>query len=118
MSPTRITRLTSLFLICAAFAVAGSARAGADIGNGKPQRKACTELKQEIAAKIEANGVRHFSLEIVAPDQLDGAVNVGRCDGGTRRIAYRRLSAPSEAIALGEAEPAAIEVLAVVPQAK
>ena len=29
-------------------------------------RKACDELKQEIAAKIDANGVKSYSLDVIA----------------------------------------------------
>ncbi len=56
------------------------------------QRKACEELKAEIEAKIKANGVPAFTLDIVANDQVkegDGQV-VGSCDGGTKKIVYKR----------------------------
>jgi hypothetical protein len=56
------------------------------------QRKACEELKAEIEAKIKANGVPAFTLDIVATDQVkegDGQV-VGSCDGGTKKIVYKR----------------------------
>ena len=114
VSATRqITLMVFTALVLGSLAVEASS---GPVGQVKGQRKACAELKQEIAAKLEANGVRHYSLQIVEPEQLDGAMNVGRCDGGSKRIAYRRLSTPSEAIAASESEPAAIEVLAVVPK--
>jgi len=54
------------------------------------QRKACEELKTEIEAKIKANGVKEFTLEIVAAeDKKEGNV-VGTCDGGTKKILYKR----------------------------
>ena len=54
------------------------------------QRKACEELKTEIEAKIKANGVKEFTLEIVAAeDKKEGNV-VGSCDGGTKKIIYKR----------------------------
>jgi hypothetical protein len=56
------------------------------------QRKACEELKAEIEAKIKANGVPAFTLDIVDTDQVkegDGQV-VGSCDGGTKKIVYKR----------------------------
>ncbi len=54
------------------------------------QRKDCEELKTEIEAKIKANGVKEFSLEIVAAeDKKEGNV-VGTCDGGTKKILYKR----------------------------
>jgi Protein of unknown function (DUF1161) len=54
-------------------------------------RKACTELKQEIAAKIDAKGVKSYTLEVLDSDaQMLGKV-VGSCDGGTKRIVYTRV---------------------------
>ena len=53
-------------------------------------RKDCNELKAEIDAKIKANGVQTYTLEIVPQDQeADGKV-VGTCDGGTKKIVYKR----------------------------
>lgn len=56
------------------------------------QRKACEELKAEIDAKIKANGVKMFTLDIVPNEQVkEGAGNVvGSCDGGTKKIVYTR----------------------------
>jgi hypothetical protein len=55
------------------------------------QRKDCEELKTEIAAKIEANGVKNYTLTIVAAAEVkDGDKVVGSCDGGTKRIIYKR----------------------------
>jgi len=54
------------------------------------QRKDCNELKGEIEAKIKANGVEKFTLDIVEKDaQAEGKV-VGTCDGGTKKIVYKR----------------------------
>jgi hypothetical protein len=56
------------------------------------QRKPCEELLTEIEAKIKANGVKVFTLEIVPADQVkdkEGKV-VGSCDGATNRIVYKR----------------------------
>jgi len=55
------------------------------------QIKPCEELKTEIAAKIEANGVKNYTLEIVASDAavVEGKV-VGTCEGGTKKIVYTR----------------------------
>lgn len=57
-------------------------------------RKDCEVLKQEIAAKIEANGVRHYQLQIVEPEAEQVGRIVGSCNGGTRRIAYQRQTLP------------------------
>jgi hypothetical protein len=54
--------------------------------------KPCEELKSEIASKLDAKGVKSYSLEIVPKDQeADGKV-VGSCEGGTKKIVYRRTS--------------------------
>jgi hypothetical protein len=54
------------------------------------QRKDCNDLKGEIEAKIKKNGVENFTLDIVDKDaQAEGKV-VGTCDGGTKKIVYKR----------------------------
>jgi len=53
--------------------------------------KPCEELKEEIEAKIQANGVPSYTLEIVANSEVsDPSMVVGSCDGGTRKILYQR----------------------------
>ncbi len=54
------------------------------------QRKDCEELKAEIDAKIQANGVKNYTLEIVPNDQVKDGKVVGSCDGGTKKIIYKR----------------------------
>jgi hypothetical protein len=57
---------------------------------GWAQSKDCGELKGEIEAKIKKNGVEKFTLDIVEKDaQADGKI-VGTCDGGTKKIVYKR----------------------------
>lgn len=59
-------------------------------GPALAQRKDCGELKGEIEAKIKKNGVEKFSLDVVEADtQGDGKV-VGTCDGGTKKVVYKR----------------------------
>jgi hypothetical protein len=59
-------------------------------GPALAQRKDCAELKGEIEAKIKKNGVDKFSLEVLEKDaQADGKV-VGTCDGGEKKIVYKR----------------------------
>ena len=52
--------------------------------------KACEELKSEIDAKIKAKGVKSYSLEIVPNEQVKDGKVVGTCDGGTKKIVYKR----------------------------
>lgn len=54
--------------------------------------KPCEELKAEIAAKIEAHGVKAYTLDIVPTDQVGDRKVVGSCDGGTKKIVYARKS--------------------------
>ena len=54
------------------------------------QRKDCEELKSEIDAKIKKNGVKEFSLTIVGTDDKEDGKVVGTCDGGTKKIVYKR----------------------------
>jgi len=59
--------------------------------------KACEELKTEIAAKLDAKGVKGYTLEIVAKDKDAEGKVVGTCDGGTKKIIYNRTPAPATA---------------------
>ena len=54
------------------------------------QRKDCNELKAEIDAKIKKNGVKEFSLTVVGMDDKEDGKVVGTCDGGTKKIVYKR----------------------------
>jgi hypothetical protein len=53
--------------------------------------KDCEELKAEIEAKIQANNVSSYTLEIVTNDEAhDQNMVVGTCDNGTRKIIYQK----------------------------
>ncbi|MEO8639950.1 DUF1161 domain-containing protein [Pseudomonas sp.] len=53
--------------------------------------KSCEELKAEIEAKIQANNVPSYTLEIVTNDEVhDQNMVVGSCDGGTKKIIYQK----------------------------
>lgn len=60
--------------------------------------KPCEDLKTEIAAKLDAKGVKSYSLDIVAKDAevTDGKV-VGTCEGGTKKIVYKKPATPPPA---------------------
>jgi hypothetical protein len=58
--------------------------------------KSCEELKDEIAKKLDAKGVKGYTLEIVAKDKDAEGKVVGTCGGGTKKIIYSRTPAPSE----------------------
>ena len=59
--------------------------------------KPCEELKSEIAGKLDAKGVKSYSLEIVAKDADTEGKAVGTCEGGTKKIMYRRAAAGAQA---------------------
>ena len=53
--------------------------------------KACEDLKTEIAAKLDAKGVKGYTLDIVAKDADAGdAKVVGTCEGGAKKILYKK----------------------------
>lgn len=52
--------------------------------------KPCEELKEEIAAKIEAKGVPSYTLTIVPINDEAEGKEVGTCEGGTKKIMYVR----------------------------
>jgi hypothetical protein len=78
--------MKKLMIAVLALGISGSALA--------QQRKSCDELKGEIEAKIKKNGVEKFTLDIVDAEKADEASKdgkvVGSCDGGTKRIVYKR----------------------------
>ena len=53
---------------------------------GKP----CEELKSEIDAKLKENKVEGYTLEIVANDDVKDQKVIGSCEGGTKKIVYKR----------------------------
>ena len=62
----------------------------AGAASAQSTRKSCDELKAEIDAKIKKNGVEKFTLDVVDTEaQVEGKV-VGTCDGGTKKIVYKR----------------------------
>ena len=51
----------------------------------------CEDLKAEIEAKIQAQGVTSYTLEIVDNlDAKDPSMVVGSCDNGTRKVVYQK----------------------------
>jgi hypothetical protein len=52
--------------------------------------KSCDELKSEIAAKLDAKGVKDYSLDVVATADVGEQKVVGSCGGGAQKIVYKR----------------------------
>jgi hypothetical protein len=57
--------------------------------------KSCEELKVEIATKLDAKGVKGYTLDIVAKDKDAEGKVVGTCEGGTKKIIYTKAPAPA-----------------------
>ena len=58
--------------------------------NSIAQKKSCEDLKTEIAAKLDAKGVKNYDLKIMGADEVKSETVVGTCDGGTKRITYTK----------------------------
>jgi len=67
--------------------------------------KPCEELKTEIAAKLDAKGVKSYTLEIVDKDKEAEGKVVGTCGGGTKKIVYLRASALPQTAAPEASKP-------------
>lgn len=53
--------------------------------------KPCEELKAEIEAKIQAQNVSSYTLEVVSNEEVhDQNMVVGTCENGTRKIIYQK----------------------------
>ncbi len=52
--------------------------------------KPCDELKAEIAAKLDAKGVKNYEIAAVENDKVGDAKVIGSCDGGTKKLTYVR----------------------------
>ncbi len=69
-----------------ALAVVCCAMATSALAEPKP----CEELKAEIEAKIQANNVSSYTLEIVSNEEVhDESMVVGSCEYGTKKIIYQ-----------------------------
>jgi hypothetical protein len=64
------------------------------IANAVCVAKSCEELAVEIAAKLDAAGVKNYSLEIVPTAIVGGEKVVGSCENGEKKIVYLRTKVP------------------------
>ncbi len=67
--------------------------------------KPCEALKSEIAAKLDANKAKGYTLEVVAKDKDAEGKVVGSCEGGTKKIVYRKAAAEPKAPASAAKKP-------------
>ena len=54
----------------------------------------CEEVKAALAAKLDAKGIVHYSLDVVANDQVGDQKVIGSCERGTKKILYKRGTSP------------------------
>jgi Protein of unknown function (DUF1161) len=52
--------------------------------------KSCEELKSEIDAKLQAKGIKNYTLDILSNENVKEGKIVGSCDGGTKKIVYKK----------------------------
>ena len=87
--------------------------------SAQAQTHACDQLKSVLAARIDATGVRGYSLEAVPAGTPvpPGANAIGTCEAGKYKILYRRWGATQPLSgAAGETEPASTPQAIVVPE--
>src|SRR5882724_591032 len=89
----KLLAVTGVLLFVSASAHAQApAQASAPTQTAKP----CEELKDEISKKLDAKGVKGYTLEIVAKDKDAEGKIVGTCDGGTKKLIYTKTPAAAE----------------------
>src|SRR5712692_8173523 len=89
-------KLLATFGVLLFVSVPAHAQAQAQAQAPAQTAKPCEELKDEITKKLDAKGVKGYTLDIVAKDKDSEGKVVGTCDGGTKKILYTRASAPAE----------------------
>lgn len=52
--------------------------------------KNCEELKTEIAAKLDAKGVKGYTLDVVASEDVKEQKVIGSCEVGKKKITYKK----------------------------
>ena len=53
-------------------------------------KNSCDEVTTQIEAKIKAKGVKDFTLTTAPKDEKSDLRVVGACDGGNKKILYKR----------------------------
>jgi hypothetical protein len=82
MPPGRFFMLKQALVAAAILALTGAAQAAT---------KPCSELEAEIAAKLDAKGVKGYEITVVAADKLaPQATVVGSCEGGSKKLTLVR----------------------------
>jgi hypothetical protein len=67
--------------------------------------KSCDDLKTEIAGKLDAKGVKGYTLDIVEKDKDSDGKVVGTCEGGAKKIVYSKTSDSTKTATPGASKP-------------
>jgi hypothetical protein len=59
------------------------------------EQKSCAELAAEIAAQLEAKGVKGYKLDIVDAGDVGKKQVVGTCENGAKKITYTKVDTKS-----------------------
>ncbi|HXZ95752.1 MAG TPA: DUF1161 domain-containing protein [Burkholderiales bacterium] len=86
----KIAMLLVSSLMCLSFNYVAPAQEESKENAPALTRKPCEELKAEIDAKLQAKGVPAYTLDIVPNEDVGDQKVVGSCDGGTKKITYKR----------------------------
>jgi hypothetical protein len=78
---------------------------------------ACDEVKAQIVKKLEAHGVKAYTLDAVATADVKEQQVVGSCEGGSKKIVYQR-GAAKVAAPVAPAAPAPAAAPAAAAPAK
>lgn len=52
--------------------------------------KPCEELGAEVTARLEAKGVKRYTLQLVPAAEVKDQTVVGSCNSGRTKLVYRR----------------------------
>lgn len=58
----------------------------------------CDQVQAGIDARIKANGVKSYTLDVVPVSEIKDQKVVGSCEGGSKKIVYTRTPAPAKPV--------------------
>lgn len=52
--------------------------------------KNCDELKSEIATKLDAKGVKNYTIDAVTTEEVKDQKVIGSCETGAKKLVYKK----------------------------